>query len=187
MNAALTTRRTADERREQILVAAVARFGETGLHGTSTETIARDVGVSQPYLFRLYGTKKQLFIAAVEWGFRETNEAFRVAAAEASNSHDAFRRMGDAYNELLRDRRFLDIQMQAYASSADPEIREVVQSGFGRLVLQIQAATDATPEQLATFLGRGMLMNVMLSMGVAEQQPGWPAMIREGCIAGFDD
>ncbi|MFV2064502.1 MAG: TetR/AcrR family transcriptional regulator [Chloroflexota bacterium] len=186
MSTAVATRHTAEERREEILEAAVTRFGETGLHGTSTETIAQDVGVSQPYVFRLYGTKKQLFMAAVEWGFRETSEAFRLAALDATGSHDAFRRMGEAYNVLLEDRRFLDIQMQGYASCADAEIRELVQLGFGRLVMQIQAATEATPEQLASFLGRGMLMNVLLSMGVAGQETGWPAMVREGCLGGFN-
>ena len=77
MHAAVAVRHTAEERREEILHAAVARFGTTGLHGTSTEAIAADVGVSQPYIFRLFGTKKQLFIAAVRWGFDHTAEVFR--------------------------------------------------------------------------------------------------------------
>jgi AcrR family transcriptional regulator len=187
MNAALATRHTAEERREEIIVAAVARFGSTGLHGTSTQTIADDVGVSQPYLFRLFGTKKELFIAAVESGFRSTLEAFQDAARDAADPHDAFRRMGNAYDELIQDRRFLNLQMQAYASCADPEIREVVQLGFGRLVMQIHEATNATPEQLASFLGRGMLMNVSMSMGVADHESGWPGMVREGCVGGFAD
>lgn len=186
MNAAVAVRHTAEERREEILAAAVGRFGATGLHGTSTETIARDVGVSQPYLFRLFGTKKELFIATVEWGFRETLDAFRAAAQDATDPHDAFRRIGDAYSRLLLDRRFLDIQMQAYASCSDPQIREVVQRGFGRLVMEVYGATDATPDQLSRFFGNGMLLNVAMSMGVVEQEDGWPAMIREGCVGSFD-
>jgi AcrR family transcriptional regulator len=187
MSTAVAPRHTAEERREEILHAAVARFGETGLHGTSTETIARDVGVSQPYLFRLYGTKKQLFMAAVEWGFSETLKVFRAAIAQATDPHDAFRRVGDAYFELVSDRRYLGIQMQSYASTDDPEIREAVQRGFGRLVTEVQAATDATPQQIAGFFGRGMLLNVTMSMGVIDQEDGWPALIREGCIGGFEE
>ena len=61
MTTAAAPRLTADERREEILLAAVARFGETGLHGTSTEAIARDAGVSQPYIFRLYGTGRAYY------------------------------------------------------------------------------------------------------------------------------
>ena len=163
------------------------RFRETGLHGTSVERIARDVGVSQPYLFRLYGTKKQLFLATVEWGFAETLAVFEAAVAEADGPHDAFRRIGDAYFALVSDHRYLGIQIQAYASTDDPDIREAVQRGFGRLVTLVQEATQATPQQIAVFFGRGMLLNVTMSMGVLDQQEGWPALVREGCIEGFEE
>ena len=187
MSIAVAPRHTAEERREEILQAAVVRFGETGLHGTSTEAIARDVGVSQPYLFRLYGTKKQLYLAAVEWGFAETLAVFETAIAEAVSPHDAFRRIGNAYFDLVSDRRYLGIQMQSYASTDDPDIREAVQLGFGRLVTRVQEATQATPQQIAVFFGRGMLMNVAMSMGVIDQEEGWPALVREGCLGGFEE
>ena len=180
-----TVRLTADERREEILAAAVTRFGATGLHGTSTETIARDVGVSQPYLFRLFGTKKELFMEAVAWGFRDTRRAFREAVEDAVDAHDAFRRMGDAYVALIADRRYLDLQLQAYASCEDPEIRAIVVRGFGELVEEILLHTQATPDQLASFLGKGMLLNVATAMGVAGRDDGWPKTLREGCVGGF--
>jgi AcrR family transcriptional regulator len=187
MNAAVATRHTAAERREEILRAAVARFGRTGLHGTSTELIAADVGVSQPYVFRLFGTKKELFMATVEWAFGHTLERFRVAGQDATSPHDALKRIGDAYFDLISDRRYLDIQLQAYASTHDPEIQAVVHEGFGRLVTEIVRQTQATPEQLAAFLGRGMLLNVAGAMGVLKADSGWAAYVREGCIGGFEE
>lgn len=187
MNAATAVRHTAEERREEILHAAVIRFGRTGLHGTSTEAIASDVGVSQPYLFRLFGTKKELFIAAVRWGFEHTTEVFREAGESASDPHDAFRRMGQAYERLISDRRFLGIQLQAYATTDDPEVRVVVEQSFGKMVMEIVRHTQATPQQLAAFLGRGMLLNVASSMGVLEAQTAWAGLIQDGCIGGFED
>lgn len=187
MNAAAAVRLTADERREEILHAAVAAFGRAGLHGTSTETIAREVGVSQPYLFRLFGTKKQLFIAAVRWGFEHTVEAFREAGEAATDRHDAFRRIGRAYEALISDRSYLGIQLQAYAATDDPEIQAVVEESFGRLVMEIVRHTQATPEQLAAFLGRGMLLNVAVSMGVLEADSAWAGLVREGCLGGFEE
>jgi AcrR family transcriptional regulator len=183
MSTAVAVRHTAQERREEILQAALVRFGATGLHGTSTELIASDVGVSQPYLFRLFGTKKQLFMAAIEWAFDHTVERFREAGRGASDRHDAFRRMGETYMELVRDRRYLAIQLQAYASTDDPEIRAVVQEGFGRLTLEIMRHTDADPAELAAYLGRGMLLNVAGAMGLLEADTGWAAMVREGCFS----
>ena len=182
MNALATTRLTADERREEIVRAAVTRFGKTGLHGTSAEVIARDVGVSQPYMFRLFGTKKELFMAALRWAFDRTVERFREAGEAATDQHDAFRRIGYAYEELISDRRYLDIQLQAYATTSDPEIRKLVNEGFGRMVMEIDRHTKASPQQLAVFIGRGMLMNVTSSMGAMEDPDGWAVMIREGCM-----
>lgn len=187
MSTATAVRHTAAERREEILQAAVVRFGQTGLHGTSTEAIARDVGVSQPYVFRLYGTKKNLYIAAVQWGFDHTVEIFREAGEAATDPHDAFKRIGDAYYELVGDRRYLGIQLQAYASTDDPEIQATVEDGFGRLVMEIVRHTNATPGQLAAFLGRGMLLNVATSMGVLESETGWAGLVRDGCIGGFEE
>lgn len=187
MNTAVATRHTAEERREEIVRAAVARFGKTGLHGTSTDLIARDVGVSQPYVFRLFGTKKDLFMASVEWAFDHTLQRFRQAGEGATSPHDAFKRIGEAYFEVISDRRYLDIQLQAYASTDDPEIQALVREGFGRLVTEIVRQTGATPGQLAAFLGRGMLLNVAGAMGVLEAKSGWAAYVCEGCIGGFEE
>src|SRR5437762_5415969 len=124
-----TTRLTAAERRDAILDAAMAAFAERGFAGTSTEDIAREAGISQPYLFRLFGTKKELFRATVARCFRETLEIFQ-RAAEGKRGEEALKAMGDAYVEnLLSDRTRLRAQMQAYAACDDPEICELVRNG----------------------------------------------------------
>ena len=133
MHATATPRHTADERREAIIEAALIEFADTGLAGTSAETIARRVGISQPYLFRLFGTKKELFLIAVERCFAETMDMFRQSARGPSDTADAFQRMGDAYHSLIRDRSKLRMQMQAYAACDDPDVRRAVQRGFGEL------------------------------------------------------
>src|SRR5437763_13064020 len=129
-----TTRLTAAERRDTILDAAMAAFAEGGFAGTSTEDIAREAGISQPYLFRLFGTKKELFKATVARCFRETLEIFQ-RAAEGKRREEALKAMGDAYVEkLLGDRTRLRAQMQAYAACNDPELCELVRNGLGVLV-----------------------------------------------------
>src|SRR5881392_21234 len=107
-----TTRHTAAERKEDLLVAAMIEFAERGLEGTSTEDIARRAGISQPYLFRLFGTKKELYIASVTRCFRETLELFQ-RAAEGARGEDALHAIGAAYMEQLQtDRVWLRAQMQ---------------------------------------------------------------------------
>src|SRR5438132_8274425 len=115
-----TQRKSAEERREAVLEAALEEFAARGLDGASTEAIAAKAGISQPYVFRLFGTKKELFKAVVVRCFRQTLEVFQ-AAAEGKRGEEALEAMGTAYRELLlADRIRLRAQMQAYAACDDP-------------------------------------------------------------------
>ncbi|MGZ4414605.1 MAG: TetR/AcrR family transcriptional regulator, partial [Gaiellaceae bacterium] len=78
---AVAERRSAEERREQVLEAALIEFAARGLAGGSTDSIAKAVGISQPYVFRLFGTKKELFMATIERCMSGTLEMFRSASA----------------------------------------------------------------------------------------------------------
>src|SRR5262249_59011918 len=98
--ATTTERKTAEERRVQVLDAALEVFAEHGLSGSSTDEIARRAGISQPYLFRLFRTKKELFIAAIERCFAETLVTFQQAA-EGKTGEEALHAIGAAYRELV--------------------------------------------------------------------------------------
>ena len=160
-----TERKTKDARRQEILDAALSEFAEGGLHGASTEDIARRAGISQPYVFRLFGTKKELFRAVVARCFRETLEMFQ-RAAEGKRGQEACMAIGNAYVErYLSDRARLRAQMQAYAACDDPDIREAVRQGYGDLVAYVERVSGMEPAGVATFFAQGMLLNVFASMG----------------------
>src|SRR5262245_43787248 len=125
-------RLTAEERREEILLAAMDEFAHGGLDGTPTEAIARRAGISQPYLFRLFSTKKELFLAVVERCFDVTLATFLAAAAGRTGT-DALHAMGRSYAGLLKDRTRLLLQLQAYVACDDPDVRTLVRDGFKRL------------------------------------------------------
>jgi AcrR family transcriptional regulator len=175
------TRLTAEERRESILDAALIEFAQSGLAGTSTEDIAKRAGISQPYLFRLFGTKKELFKASVSRCFRETLEIFQ-RAAEGKRGEEALAAMGDAYVEkLLCDRTKLRAQMQAYAACDDPEICELVRNGYGDLVAYAERVSGLPPAEISRFFSVGMLLNVFASMNLMEQPEPWSARLLGGC------
>jgi AcrR family transcriptional regulator len=167
-----TERKSAEVRREEIVEAAFAEFAERGLYGTSTDAIARRAGVSQPYLFRLFGTKKELFIAAVNRCFRVTIETF-MRAAEGKRGEEALSAIGKAYHELLEDPTKLRMQMQGHVACEDPEICEVVRRNFGELVEYIERVSGAGPERVRDFFAAGMLMNVIAAMDLLHDQEGW--------------
>jgi AcrR family transcriptional regulator len=178
---AVTTRKTADERREEILVVALEEFGEHGLHGTSTDTIAQKAGVSQPYLFRLFGTKKELYLASVRRCLRQTLEVFQEAAAGKSGE-DALDGIGKAYFALLKDRTRLRAQMQAYADCGDEDVREVVREGYGKLVEFVERVSGAEPARVRDFFAFGMLLNVFASMDLLDQKAPWAKKLLQACF-----
>ena len=174
-------RKSAEERRDDILEAALVEFAERGLHGASTDEIAKRAGISQPYVFRLFGTKKDLFIAVVNRCFRETLELFQ-RAAEGTRGEAALKAMGSAYFDmLLNDRTHLRAQMQAYAACDDPEICEVVRNGYGDLVAYVQRVSDLPAEDISRFFANGMLLNVLASMQIHSNPEPWSALLVEGC------
>src|SRR5437868_8106853 len=174
-------RKSKEVRREEILDAALAVFAEHGLDGSSTEDVARRAGISQPYVFRLFGRKKDLFTAVINRCFRRTLERFQHAA-EGKRGEDALHAIGEAYGELLAsDRIYLRSQMQAYAACDDPQICAIVQNGYGDLVTYVERVSGADPATISAFFAKGMLMNVLSSMHLNEPTEPWAQRLLEGC------
>jgi len=171
MAAETKIRKSAEERREEIVSAAFEHFAQSGYNGASTDAIARDAGISQPYLFRLFGTKRELFLACNAAMHDRIAATFAGAAADLP-AEERMKAMGDAYNALLADRDALLFQMQSYAACADPEIQEHVREGFATLVRQVHEATGASPADLFSFFSHGMLLNVIAALQLEALGPG---------------
>jgi AcrR family transcriptional regulator len=152
-------RKSAEERREEITEIALRHFAEGGYHGTSTEAIAREAGISQPYLFRLFRTKKELFLACSDACYTRVAQVF-IDAVAAEPERPPLEAMGEAYERrLLPDRHALLFQMQGYATS-EPEIRAHVRAGFQDLVDRVAALAGVTRIETWEFFAYGMLLNV---------------------------
>lgn len=180
-----TLRQTAVKRREAVLEAARGEFARHGLHGASTDAIARLAGISQPYLFRLFGSKKELFLAVNDACFAQALDVFREAASGTSGE-DALRAIGDAYRGLIdSDRTMLQGQLQSYAASVeDEEVRESTARGYGRLVDYVETVSGADRQTIAMFFGTGMLLNVLAAMQYSigdDPRQSWVARLAEGC------
>jgi AcrR family transcriptional regulator len=174
-------RKSKEERREAVLDAALVEFAARGLHGASTDAIARAAGISQPYVFRLFGTKKELFVAVVNRCFRETLEFFQ-RAAEGKRGEEALHAMGQAYAEhMLSDHAKLRTQMQAYAACDDAEICAVVRAGFGDLVAYAERVSGLSSTEVSQFFAMGMLLNTIASMGLQDGGEPWAERLLEGC------
>jgi AcrR family transcriptional regulator len=167
-------RMTADARREAVLRVAVAEFARTGLHGTSTEKIAAGADISHPYLFRLFGTKKGLFLACLDRCHERLRETF-TAAAEAAGDGDRLEAMGKAYVDLLADREMLLLQLQGYAACDDPEVRATASDGYAELWQLVARLSGAPEDEVRAFFATGMLLNMAAAMDLPQiaGEPGW--------------
>ena len=166
-------RMTASARRAEVVQAASAEFAMRGYEGATTEAIARRAGVSQPYVVRLFGTKKALFSACCQANFDLVAETF-TRAAESVPAEQRLQAMGDAYGALLNDRERLLMQLQGYAATGDPEIRALMRGRYAGLYRYVEELSGATPAELRTFFAIGMLCNVAAALELPEIMGTWP-------------
>ena len=184
MSTTTTTRQTADERREAVFAAAATEFARAGFHGASTDAIARAAGISQPYLFRLFGTKKELYLATSERKMEEVYQVFE-RAARGKTGPEALHAMGDAYRELIGDRERLQLMLQCMAAATDdPQIREGMRRTWRDLVELVERHQGGTAEEISAFFAKGMLLNVINAMGLFEAPTPWGDRLIEGCRPG---
>ena len=172
---------TAEARREDVLEAALGHFALKGYWGTPTTEIAKSAGISQAYLFRLFPTKQELFIACVERCMCSVRESLQHAAAPHVGDPEAmFDAMGGRYGELLSDRTMLLAQLQSYSACGEPEIRAAVQRDYGQLVDMVRETTGADDERVGAFFATGMLLTIVAAMGAHELDADWARTLLAG-------
>lgn len=167
---------TAEERREDLITASVPVFAEKGYHAAPTKEIAERAGISQAYLFRLFPTKEDLFVAAVERSGEVMYGSFTAAADKAEKEgRDPLEVMGEAYAELVAENgEMLLVQLHAQAISPSvPAVRETMRRCFAKLFAVASERSKATPEELKVWMAGGMLINVMTAIGANELDEPW--------------
>ena len=172
-----SARRSAQERRDELVDAAVSEFSRNGLKGTTTEAIARRAGISQPYVFRFFRTKEKLFLAALERCFDRIQQTWEIAVEgiDADEPGPYLTAMGAAYERLLADRELLLMQMQGFAACESGEVRALVKRRYRELMRYFQRATGADWGLTQMFFAHGMLLNVAAVGDLSEidAKPAW--------------
>ena len=163
---------TSEERRDQLIDAAVAEFAATGFHATSTTAIAKRAGISQPYVYALFPNKHELFLAANLRVVDRIRTAFAEAARGLPTPEERLDAMGNAYMELLENREEIMFQHQANAAAGDPALRESVRREFMRLFDDVGRLSGAPKEDVCVFMAKGMFLNVIAALDLPEAY--WP-------------
>jgi len=162
-------RASSEERREQVIGAAVKEFAAHGFHATSTGAIAKRAGISQPYIYALFPNKHELFLAVHGHVVDHIRRVFTEAARGQATPEARLLAMGQAYMELLGNRDEILFQMQSHAAAGDPALREPVRKEFMRLVEDVRRVSGASDEQVTAFMAKGMLLNVVAALELPEE------------------
>ncbi|MEU9879410.1 TetR/AcrR family transcriptional regulator [Streptomyces phaeochromogenes] len=183
-------RMSAEERRESVIRAAMSEFARGGYYGTSTEAIAKRVGVSQPYLFRLFPGKKAIFLAAAERCMEETTRTF-ADASKGLEGEEALHAMANAYTRVIAEHpERLLMQMQMYVAVAaaeqtgDHELGEAVRAGWTRLWDTVHLPLGADVGETTTFMANGMLINCLVAMGFPPEHRVWEGLYPSARLKG---
>ncbi|MFD3506078.1 TetR/AcrR family transcriptional regulator [Nocardia sp. NPDC058666] len=174
----MATRLSAQDRREQILQAAARAFSRGGMAGTSTDDVAREAGVSQPYVVQKFGTKIDLFEEVFDRATAAVLARFAVELndPEKAESAQVWDNLGAAYSELVADRDVLMVLSQGFcAGAAYPQISRSAREFMSTLFTTLITRTGCTPQHAREFIANGMLLNALLSMdamGHVNDDPG---------------
>jgi AcrR family transcriptional regulator len=166
---AASQRSSSEERREQLIDAAVTEFAANGFHATSTTAIAKRAGISQPYVYALFPNKHELFLAANAEVVERIRGAFAEAARGLESTEERLDAMGQAYVGLLENREEIMFQHQANAAAGDPALREPVRREFMRLFDDVGRLSGAGDEEVWNFMATGMLLNVIAALDLPEK------------------
>ena len=180
----VAARMTGPERRSQVLGIAAGEFANHGLHGASIEAIAHEAGITQAYVFRMFGTKKALFAELVGAAFDRFSEGMSQAA-EGTRGLSALKLMGAQYYELLADRTTLLLQLQGFAACGDGEVRDLVQARLARMWDTVADTSGLDPVTVKSFLAFGMLLNNVAALDIEELDEPWAEGVRTRIRAGL--
>lgn len=161
-------RMSGSDRRDLVMDAAVAEFGEHGWHGARIEAIAARAGISHPYLVRLFSSKRELFIAAMDRAFDRMEETFTEAVAR--DDGDPILALGAAYRLLLRDDpAALRLHMHALAVAGDPDVGEAVTRRYAALLERMRDLSGAPEDRVRTCFAVGLTLTVVTVLNLPDR------------------
>ncbi|MFY7066854.1 TetR/AcrR family transcriptional regulator [Nocardiopsis changdeensis] len=175
-------RSTAEARRAAILRHAVPVFARSGYHATPVTEIADAAGISQAYVFRLFGSKLGLFTATLDRCFGLIEQALREGAEKAPGApaSQVLAAMGDSYAELIADRDLLMLQVHAQSAADVPEVRECMRRGYASAVTLVHELSGGTREQVRYFMAMGLMCHLITALDLDGVDEPWALTLTSG-------
>jgi AcrR family transcriptional regulator len=130
-------------RERQILGLAGELFAERGYAAASMDELATRAGVSKPVIYKLFGSKRELFVACTEELGRELTEIVVTAVEGSDGIEELLRAGGEAFFRFIRDNRALWSVAYGTATIAPPEGEGSAPAGVGGKIAELRARQNA--------------------------------------------
>ncbi len=149
-----------DERRAQLLTAALEVFTAAGYHAAAMDEIADRAGVSKPVLYQHFPSKLDLYLAVLDLHVDSLVYTIQHAIASTHDNADRVRATVDAYFN------FIEEEGEAYRLlfESDMNVEPAVRERLSRMTYDCAAAVSAIiaadtgiPEEAAMLLGVGLI------------------------------
>lgn len=157
----MNKRSTAEQRRDDLIEAAIVEFADHGYQQARTSDIARRAGVSQPYVYALFPDKQALFVAC----FDRSVERVR-ATLKAAREHAPPGIALDAWSARLQRQMVADhpdqalFQLQALTVT-DPDMRAKVRAAYLELVDEGVRLGGVARQHVLNLMARAVLDSIM--------------------------
>ncbi|WP_405497905.1 TetR/AcrR family transcriptional regulator [Nocardia sp. NBC_00511] len=173
---------TSDIRRDAVLDAAIVEFAKSGYHGTPINTVAVAAGISPAYVFKLFPSKVELFVATLDRCFERVEQSLATGAARVPDADPerVLHEMGGAYAELIADKSLLMLQVHALSAADVPDIAGAVRAGLQRVTDYAKTRSGATDAQVQHFMAFGQLCHLITTLGLDGIDGGWAAILTAG-------
>lgn len=173
---------SAEERKPLVAASAVRQFARGGFHGTTVADVAGGAKISPAYVFKLFPSKEQLFVAALDECFDQIVTALSAGADKAaSQDPDAVLfAMGGAYAELIQDRTLLMLQVHAQSAADIPEIGNALRAGIAKVTTFAKERSGGSDEAVQHFIAYGQLCHLLVTARIEDIPESWAILLSRG-------
>lgn len=173
---------TAEERRPLVIAAAITAFARTGYRGTTVADVAAEARISSAYVFKLFPSKEQLFVGALDACYDRVLDAITRGGEQATvqTPEGILDAMGGAYAELIADRDLLMLQVHAQSAVEVPEIGAALRRGYARITEVASSRSGATDAAVQRFIAFGQLCHLVATLGIDESGERWATILAAG-------
>ena len=173
---------TSELRRPVVIESAIRTFARSGYLGTSVAQVAAEAKISPAYVFKLFPSKEQLFVAALDHCFELVEQALAAGADAVTDASPAgvLDAMGDAYADLIANRSLLMLQVHAQSAAEVPEIGDALRRGLERITRFASSRSGASDPEVQSFVAFGQLCHLIVTTNIDGRSEHWARLLTEG-------